>query len=279
MWKVERPTITAESAFSTSISRIKDPDLKERMEAIADTIEDAAANYVLEAEDASLCNIAMSTGVDGKVTTKEMKELYDGRMAHPKGPARPLYNEILAAAEHGRCPLCGHRAASTLDHILSKARYPAFAVTPVNLVPACSDCNKTKGDTPFTEEEDQYLHPYFDNVEADLWLRAEVIHSSPPAIHFFVDAPDHWPEVLAQRVRNHFRRLGLAKLYASQAAQELVNIRHQVSSLHARAGAEAVRKLLEESHTSRSRARINSWQTAFYAALEASEWFCDGGFS
>jgi hypothetical protein len=163
--------------------------------------------------------------------------------------------------------------------VLPKAHYPALAVLPDNLVPACADCNKTKGDGLVTDAADQFLHPYFDAIENDLWLRAEVLETSPAAMRFFVECPLHWDALTGERVRRHFGRLALGKLYASQAAQELVNIRYQLSLLNERAGAAGVRQFLAETYASRTHARINAWQTAFYAALRESDWYCNGGFA
>lgn len=90
--------------------------------------------------------------------------------------------------------------------------------------------------------------------------------------------PPSWPAVWCERARYHFKVLHLAKLYASQAAQELVNIRHYLASLHKESGAEGVKRHLTEQATSREAAHPNSWQTATYKALSASTWFCNGGF-
>lgn len=277
MWKVKKPAVTASKAFSTCISRIRNADLKARMEAISGTVEESANIYVTAAAQAHLHEMVTSTHVDNLVTAKEMTQLYNVRMV--KSAGREVYDALIAAAEHGRCPFCGHRVVSTLDHVLPKAHYPVFAVTPDNLVPACADCNKTKSDGILVNEADQYLHPYFDLIESNLWLKAEILETTPASMRFFVDCSSEWNVIIQQRVKNHFERLKLAKLYASQAAQEFINIRYQIKILHKRAGTEGVRQFLIETHASRSNARINSWQTAFYAALHQSSWYCNRGFS
>ncbi len=279
MWRVDKPTISAEDAFETCISRIRDAGLKQRMKDITDAVVASAEAYDTAAEQAQLHTTAVHAGVNGSVTTKEMTRLYDGRMAAAKSPGRGIYDALIASAEHGRCPFCGHRVVSTLDHVLPKAHYPALAVAPDNLVPSCADCNKTKHDQPLADEAEQYIHPYYDEIEGELWLRAEVLETAPASLRFFVEPFEGWPDILGQRVENHFTRLGLSRLYSSQAAQELVSIRYQVSALHNRLGAEGVRRFLIESHASRANARTNSWQTAFYAALSESDWYCDGGFA
>jgi hypothetical protein len=71
----------------------------------------------------------------------------------------------------------------------------------------------------------------------------------------------------------------LAELYASEAAEELLSIRYQLTALYAAAGAEEVRSELQDRAASCAQARRNGWRTAAYEAWTANEWFCNGGFS
>ncbi len=279
MWTVSKPSETAEDTFAICISKVASVDLKSRLEGVAEAIAQASDEYDTAAIDAELHTVAPTDGINGEVTTSEMVKVYSQRMVPEKSPGRDVYNSIFALAKHGRCPFCGHRAVMTLDHVLAKTRYPTFAVTPSNLVPCCTDCNKAKNNAICAEATDQYLHPYYDAIEDDLWLRGEVIETTPAVVQFHVAPHEGWTDLTAKRVQNHFKSLGLARLYRSQAAEELNNIQFQVAQLHASSGMIAVRAFLQEAHQSRSSARTNSWQTAFYEALSASDWYCDGGFA
>ena len=139
--------------------------------------------------------------------------------------------------------------------------------------------NKAKLDLTPASRETVTLHPYFDSVEADAWLAAEVRQSGPPSVRFWVEPPHQWPDVLAQRVTHHFRVFGLAKLYASQAAEELVNIRGDLERVLDAEGQLGVASHLTHMAASRARAHVNSWQTATYRAFARSSWFCGGGFA
>lgn len=166
---------------------------------------------------------------------------------------------------------------STLDHHLPKSKFPALAVTPSNLIPACSDCNKSKlASSPHTEEE-QTFHPYFDDFGHAPWLHAEVVQGSPPMLRFSVKPPTTWPTLWGARACHHFRTFGLGKLYMAQAAQELVNVQYHLTKLLEQTGAMAVRAHLAEQALSREKANPNSWQTAMYKALCESAWFCTTG--
>jgi hypothetical protein len=87
-----------------------------------------------------------------------------------------------------------------------------------------------------------------------------------------------WSPDLAAKAKNHFQVFGLDKLYSAHAAQELVQIRHQLKTIFDRGGVHEVRDHLNEIATSRLSAHENSWQSAMYEALGASAWFYNGGF-
>jgi hypothetical protein len=278
MWKLAKPVGTSQQTFLTCISKVKNPDLKARLVAIEGDVVDASDAYEVAARTTTLHTLPSADNVAGQVTKDEMSAVYTERMARKGAPGRAIYDRLLSAPAHGRCPLCGHRTVSTLDHHLPKSLFPALAVTPANLVPACSDCNRAKLERAPQTSDEETLHPYYDDIEGDCWLYAEVIETVPAALRFLVEPPNHWDPILATRVRRHFRLLNLAQLYASQSAEELLNIRYYLVALFARAGASGVRNHLREIAVSCEQARINSWQTAAYKALAISNWYCEGGF-
>jgi hypothetical protein len=212
------------------------------------------------------------------VSKDEMTWLYNKRFVQST-PARPLYSRLKLSAHNEKCPLCGHRNVTTLDHYMPKAKFPTLAVDPVNLIPSCGDCNKAKQDVVVTEAEKATLHPYFDEVGNDPWLVAEVIPGAPASVKFRVRPPDTWSALLCQRLRHHFRLFGLGSLYRIEAAQELSNVRFALQKLFDSAGVAAVRAHLHEQALSRRSAYLNSWQTATYSAFAESDWFVNGGFS
>ena len=161
-----------------------------------------------------------------------MVRVYDGRMAAQGSPGRAIYDAIKVGSPNGLCPLCGQRVVATLDHYLPKSRYAALAVNPANLIPACSDCNKAKSNAV-----DDTLHPYYDNIENELWLRAELKEIRPASVSFLVDPPASWTPVFADRVTRHFRVFGLNRLYAVHAAQNISGMQWRLSRLADAAGA------------------------------------------
>jgi hypothetical protein len=278
MIKLDRPTQDAKDVFTTCISHVLDARLKTRLEGITQAIVDASVEFDDAATHTRLHQIAPQDLVGGMVTQAEMAAVYTQRMAKKGASGRDIYDALLTSAPQGKCPLCGHRTVSTLDHHLPKSRYPALAVAPLNLVPACSDCNKSKLASVPENANEEMLHPYFDDIDSDRWLVAEVIHARPAALRFSVEAPARWSAVLKSRVEAHFQTLGLGYLYSSEAADELLNIRHQLRSLHEKGGAVLVNIELQERAKSCQEARRNGWRTATYEAFAESDWFCEGGF-
>jgi hypothetical protein len=279
MLKLDPPRRSARESFVACISRVREPGLRARLEGVEDAIVANSGAFEAAAAAQSLHQIARHATVEGTVSRAEMEAVYVQRMAKKGAPGRAIYEELISAPAHGRCPICAQRSVTTLDHHLPKAHYPALAVAPVNLVPSCSDCNKAKlAGSPRTAV-DVTLHPYFDDVDANCWLFAEVVETRPAALRFFVDAPVELGDLLAERLKNHFGTFDLARLYAAEAAEELLNVRYQLNLLHETGGADEVRAHLVEEAESRRRARLNGWRTATYAAWAESDWFCSGGFA
>jgi 5-methylcytosine-specific restriction endonuclease McrA len=280
MRKLAKPPHPPGEVFLTCISRVRNESLKARLEAVEPYIIAAATAFDVAATNVQLHTIPTHSDVGGRVrvTKDEMVAVYDGRMVHKESPGRQIYDEIITAPAQGRCPLCGQRDVTTLDHHLPKTHFPSLAVVPANLVPSCSDCNKVKLSVVPQTQEEQTLHPYYDDVENDRWLEATVVESRPAALTFEVRPPATWGNTKSLRATNHFAVFKLGPLYSSQAAAELSNIRHFLRVVHCQAGPEGVRNHLAEMSTSCEEANLNSWQTATYRALSSSQWYCEGGF-
>ncbi|NTW88512.1 MAG: hypothetical protein HGB26_05170 [Desulfobulbaceae bacterium] len=278
MIKLDRPSQQPGEVFTTCINRVRDIHLKNRLEGALQAVIDASTEFDNAASHTRLHQIIPQTMVGGLVTQLEMESVYTQRMAKKDAPGRDIYDQLINSAPQGKCPLCAHRQVSTLDHHLPKALYPALSVTPLNLVPACGDCNKAKLTTAPITSADETLHPYYDDIDSDLWLAAEIVQTRPAAVRFFIEAPSSWSVELKLRVEKHFSTFGLAKLYSLEAADELNNIRYELKMLFGRGGADLVKTHLCDRAESCYYARRNGWRTASYNAFSNSDWFCNGGF-
>jgi hypothetical protein len=282
MWTVEQPDLDVKKTFDTCTSRVRDNQknnfLRSRFAGVSRVIVAESGNFVVQAEAGEMFRVPQNQNVGGTVTTDEMVSLYDGRMAGKTGPGRSIYSTIKLLPEHDRCPFCDHRDVSTLDHILPKTLFPALAVTPLNLVGSCRDCNTAKKTLAPTSVDDAILHPYFDNVSDQTWLKARIIEQDVCAVLFRVKHRGEWSNSTNARLKAQFKTLGLNKLYSNQAAREMSGIRDSLIRKHDAGGAETVRHELEDQWRSRQVDRRNCWQTALYNALSRSDWYCDVGF-
>lgn len=276
MRSLPRPQISARTVLELCARSIRDADLSGRLTAALAGADAAEADYLAYAQRGGLWALPKSAQF-GPVTGQEMKRVYKDTFAKSAG-TRNIYDQIKKLPANDICPICGQRTVGTLDHYLSQSEFAALVVVPSNLLPSCADCNKAKLDAHAANPELQTLHPYFDNIDRDLWLTAEVLETAPAALRFRASPPQHWPEVLQRRTLHHFQKFGLAALYASHSAVELGNMRYALVRIAERGDTADVRAELQLRYESSLAAQRNSWQTAMYAALTGSDWFCQGGF-
>lgn len=274
MRSLPKPLRDSRPTFELCVARVRDISVAARLMAIAPLIEHAETTYIGSAVASSLFNI-----LETVYCRDELMKLYTNVLSRKNSKLRYIYDEIRAACTGDICPLCSQRTVSTLDHYLEKARFPLYAVAPVNLVPSCSECNKTRSTTQAKSASEQTFHPYFDNVEDEEWLQANIVEADPVTVVYSPLRPNAWPKLKQDRLQAHFRALALGALYATHAAAELTGIRYALLKVADREGAAGIKAHLEEQAASRRAAFRNSWQGALYAALSTSNWFCNGGYN
>lgn len=276
MRRVDLPELGVGEAFDACLEHKSRAD-SARLELIRNDLLVAETDYLDRGPLATLYKIQETDAVSA-VTGDEMEALYTGTFSRKGTASRDLYDKLKQGAPNGICPLCGSQQVKTLDHYLAKTKHAFFTITPANLVPSCSDCNTAKSAAQAAVEEDQHLHPYFDDVDDAEWLFADVVEASPPALVFRVDPPAAWPAAKQSRVMNHFKNLAHGFLFASLSSDQLPSMRHRLRRLHASGGADAVRAHIQEDLDGLREERRNSWQIAMYAGLVASDWYCGAGF-
>lgn len=272
-----KPSLSARITYEVSISRVNDGGLRARLQAAAPHIESETAIFESLA-DAGRSHEFLHVASPG-VTTGELVDVYDDRFARKEGPGRHIYDQLRISAPDAKCALCGHRDAKTLDHYLPKRHFANLVVAPLNLIPACRDCNFVKLNRVATTNADQTINPYFDQIDdSEVWMLATVVHSEPAAVRFDVACPPIWTPELVARVHKHFEVFELGSLYASQAAGELALRRRMFSEAFDAGGREGLRRLLLSFQRSAAGFRPNGWQAVLYTAWRLSDWFVDGGF-
>ena len=274
MRKINQPELTAADVFSTCISKVRNKDLKERFQAVIPHITSAEEDYRKLATKSKLYTYRDELCSKTNVTLKEMKAVYTQRMANSGGPGYETYNILKRGAFNRTCPICGQRKVSTLDHYLPKASYPSLVVTPINLIPACYDCNRIKLDDDPQTSEEETLHPYFDDLGNDRFLFAEIIKDNPPVVNFSIRPSVAWDKVLTDKVKNHFDSFELNLLYSMHAIDEIIGQAGYWQLLNEM----DLKNQLAFQAESRRKAHPNSWQTAFYEGASQDDWFCREGY-
>ncbi len=278
MHAIERPFYKNNFAYTTCVASIGDLATRNRLTNVAPEIGKASVIYEGLANQGELYRIVPCPFGDkevliGDATKGELKALYDNQMLPKYKPARTIYDEIRAAAPHGKCPTCGIGQVNTLDHFLPKAQFPWFSVLPDNLIPACRDCNTGKLNK--FDREIQNLHPYFDFslLMSQQWIYARAIKEEPILLEYYIQCPPDWSRRDVARVTNHFKEYNLASRFSLEAASEIRPLLDSFRSPDMPPN--QIRDILRRKIRSEEQHRKNFWRGPMYQALCAADWFCN----
>lgn len=251
--------------------------VRDRMKGILPEVARIYEEYIEKARRLELFSFPKPetiSSLNHDVSVDEIHDLYDSAMVRKKGGGRADYDRIKTGAAFGICLYCGQLAVKTLDHFLPRSKWKSLSVCQVNLVPACRDCNAEKMDCSPISASDTFFHPYFDDMNAFLWLAAKVVEVDPVRMEFFVECEAE-DRVFAARALRHFEGLKLKVLYEAQAVTEVASLTAALTRIHSVDGAKGVQKELSVRADDNSELSANSWRAAMYRAAASSEWFCD----
>jgi len=284
--KIVVPNISAEDVLNLCKKGIGTIDLKNRVEAAVVELSQIATSYQKKGKAGELSEFEPltrktddNTVVTAGLTKKELINLYENYLRKTDKPGRIVYDTLILAAED-KCPYCGGIGRPrNLDHFMPKAVFPQFSTVPVNLIPACRDCNMDgKGQDFAQRPNEQIIHPYLDNecFFEEQWVYAHVISENLCYIDYFVRPPKHWNPINKERVATHFNDFELAKRFSIQAAEELTTLISQrkgfMSQLSSSEFSQYLASFLD------SPLFINHWKKIMYQCLAADDWFCSFTF-
>lgn len=276
MRRLEAPAIDARQSFTTCISGAR-PTTKARLEAFEDAVTTASLEYEAAAKQQSLHTLTyIASEPTGRQERTSLKRVYKDRMVKETSPGRRIYEAIKGATN--KCPLCGEGVVTTLDHHLPSSAYPLLSVVPVNLVPACRDCNIGKGETCPTNATEQTLHPYFDDFSHHPWLTARVRRPQgrqPMSMEFFVTPHANWDETLTGRLRTHLRVFDLDYRYRQLVASHIAATNHDLKTTPIR---DVSHWLSRKAEGWAHEGNPNTMGSALYRGLADDEWYVNGGW-
>lgn len=238
----------------------------------------AADRYAAAASQGALWEIAPFLGesehaVVADLTKSDLVKAYEQYFVPEVKVARRIYNSIMSAAQE-KCPFCGGIGTPrNLDHYLPKAFFPQFSVLPINLIPACRDCNTDGKSSRFSNTPgNQPLQPYKDPSKFfdEQWVFAayhRAVDGGPGRFDYFVDAPTSWSEVDQERAKSHFKNFDLNKRYSIKAAEHLGTVLEQMDRMQSRGlGNDDINEILLQPGVEKA-PFANHWQKGMYQAL------------
>lgn len=209
----------------------------------------------------------------------DMIGMYKNKLSKKGEPARGYYDQILKLAKLYTCPFCSHREATTLDHVYPKTIYPSLAIAPINLVPSCSECNNKKGTADPSTLENSLFHPYYDDINQEVWLEVKFDEIKKFTIDYKIVKPITWPNSKFRRLKNEIKLLDLCDFYSRQGMVSFSTSYSNFKGVFTRHGREELEIILTELlESNEENFGLNSWQAALYRSFIKSEWFCNGGF-
>lgn len=238
----------------------------------------SAEEYDRKASEAKLCELEKLSIEEDIINHEIFQKLYEQQIVGQTCECRKkIYDKLIADAVEQRvnCPYCSTNQIKTIDHFLPQKSngFPEFSILPINLVPACSDCNKEKLATVPSSPGRQFIHPYYEEDIHFRWLYANIEYSDNKLVcSFYVNCPEGTDETLKQRLEFQFKTLKLQNLYIQSAASEYRNRETTIKDLRKK-GSAGLKEYLLEMARSCANYNINSSQTAMYYALAEDEKF------
>ena len=273
MIKLDKPNMKHKDIIDACIGNLRKEPTLSNIKKSRVFIERKSNTYNILGEKGELGEIPVHSKVLGGATKDDMVWIYDKKFVRDGG--RSYYNKIMKIPPFARCPFCGVRRVSTLDHYLAKTEYPTFAITPNNLIASCADCNKKKSNLVFKNREDELFHPYYDEFDDEIWLKSNVWLNNEILFEYYVQKPKSWTNEKYIRAKNHFEKLELNNLYISHAAEEFSESQYSLKRIYKTGGKDLVRvELLERIKEHRSNMK-NTWRAALYEGLLNCKDFID----
>lgn len=280
MFIISKPELNIDSVFEACVSSIRNPLKRDRISDIKSYIRGCNKVYNIHAKYTLLyqLNDEHKSNPACVASKNELVKLYEQQMVQNK-KGRRQYDILLNRAPNGICPFCGFAQTSTLDHYMPKKKFPSFSISPLNLIPSCSDCNRGKSEDVAGAIQEQVIHPYYDHGLFDeQWLFATVNKTKPASLMFYINPPANWECNNISRVHSHFKKFELARRFSVQVANEISTLRYELDYDFEFSQEKGVRQALEKKYFACEKVYRNWWKTAMYQALASSDWYCQGGF-
>jgi hypothetical protein len=169
------------------------------------------------------------------------------------------------------CQYCSLEAAEEMDHVVGQLEFPEFTIHPKNLIPACSKCNRIKGQHWRVNNVKNLLNPYLDILPQQQYLFLDVVIDGSTDLDFnfrltqdlAIDAG------LWSLLQRHFTNLDLLHRMKREAITNLtefqLRVRNQISLGQSRADITQV--INSTAADMRQQYGANYWKAVFEEGL------------
>ena len=208
MKRINKPDLDILAIIDDCSGSYRELNKKNNFQIARQFIKDESEKLDVHFTNATQHQIPASSYIVAGITKEDMKQLYETKFVRSPKARKNYYDKIMSLAADGICPLCGIGVVSTLDHYMAKSKYPVFAVTPINLIPACKDCNHNKLDLQYATSSEASFHPYYDDFAGEIWLEAILnIENNNLEVNYITKRSLNWTSTKNDRVENNFKIL------------------------------------------------------------------------
>ncbi len=275
MKKLNTPVKSVADVLEIIISDGVSASIMLDIESAQQILVEREALYKQKIMDNTLYEIPHEQIISPRVDGTKIISYYKYRLLQrPNG--RKFYDEIILSTPYDICPYCTVHIVKTLDHFLPKSEYPSYSITPTNLIPCCRDCNTEKKISFPRNPNDQTFHPYFDAVDTDRWIRAQLMNSTPLSFQYKVVQPEHWDKNKYNRALSHFVSYNINQLFSNEANRELRGMQSHLKKLFSKDSNLLKEHINETYNTCNDNLGLLDWKTLMYYELLSNNWFLEG---
>lgn len=231
--------------------------------------------YIAKIKNNLLYEIELGVPANISLTKNNLLNYYNYRLLK-KENGRKFYDKLMLSVPYNICPYCTIKSVNTIDHFLPKSKFPVLSVTPSNLVPSCRDCNTQKKYDYPKDKDSQTFHPYFDKIDDEPWIVAELIDTEPLILQFKIEKLLNWSNNKYRRVITHFDAYNIKQLFSNEANRELRARQFYFKKLQSRDINEFKQHLQETYESCRDSLGMIDWRTVMYKCLMNNDWFING---
>lgn len=276
MWRVPRPSTAAvkdqlDLALRVRVSGQSSLGTLAEKTAVLDLYQQYEANA------GRPTNALLGAGMRGAFLDA-MRDAY--KHVQDNGRLASLRAELKSTAD--QCPYCGFGEVADLDHHLQRAHYRPVSIFPLNLIPACAQCNRIKPKNQIVDPAKHGLNSYLEDVTTYKFLVANV--SIEPitravVVEFQVRQSFGMSDEMFNRLTNHLVVFDLQERYGTQINIYLSGLETSfLDNYNSGGGAAVARFLRKSSKASEKQFGWNDWRAALLRGLCKCRDFCDGGF-